>query len=109
MLSETISRIGELQRSWSKYNTPEMAERGVLIRNTMVAELEEFRNEFVESLATQGKQYGDDLGIAGRDGSGNKGAAPWVRIFSKHMSPSASAGFYLVFHFSFGKSIAELY
>ena len=100
MLSETIRRIGELQRSWSSKNTPEMAERGVLVRKAMVGELAEFEEQFTNSLSTRGKQYGADLGIEGSDGSGNKGAAPWVRIFSQHMSPKASSGFYLVFHFS---------
>lgn len=106
MLSETIRRIGELQRSWSSKNTPEMAERGVLIRDTMVAELGVFRSQFVESISAHGKQYGDDLGIIGRDGTGNKVPAPWVRIFSEHMSPRPNTGFYLVCHFSIdGKSM----
>ena len=106
MLSKTINRIGQLQRSYSSRNTPEMAERGVLIRDTMVSELEVFRNQFVESIGFHDQQFGDDLGITGRDGTGNKVPAPWVRIFSKQMSPKPNKGFYLVYHFSIdGKSM----
>ena len=72
----------------------------MLIRQTMVDELVKYQDEFSKSLALVGSAYGADLGIEGSDGSGNKGAAPWVRIFSRHMSPKASSGFYLVFHFS---------
>ena len=43
---------------------------------------------------------GNDLGVDASDGAGAKTEAPWVRIFSRNMSPSAQAGYYVVFHFS---------
>jgi len=45
-------------------------------------------------------KFSKDLNIEGRDGIGRKTQAPWVRIYSKEFSPSATTGFYLVIHFS---------
>ena len=42
----------------------------------------------------------DDLDVVGSDGIGRKTEAPWVRIFSKTMSPNPREGFYVVIHFS---------
>lgn len=42
----------------------------------------------------------DDLAVEGSDGIGRKTEAPWVRIFSRTMSPNPREGFYLVIHFA---------
>ena len=96
MLSNTIREIAKLQPLYSSENTEAMQERGVLIRQTLPTQLMEFRNRFSSRLI----DFGSDTDIEGRDGIGRKTPAPWVRIFSKELSPSATTGFYLVIHFS---------
>jgi hypothetical protein len=41
-----------------------------------------------------------DLGLEGKDGSGSKTEIPWVRVYSKERSPSATTGWYVVYLFS---------
>ena len=69
MLSDTIQRIAELQKSWSSANTPEMEERGILIRQTMVEELEAYRDEFSRSLSSHGTDYSPSNAIWTGQGS----------------------------------------
>jgi hypothetical protein len=42
----------------------------------------------------------DDLAVEASDGIGRKSEAPWVRIFSRAMSPNPRVGFYIVIHFA---------
>lgn len=92
----TLKRICELQPLYSSSNTPEMQERGRLIRITLVNDL----NNFLKNTISKFGNYEDDIGIEGSDGIGRKTEAPWVRIYSKRMSPSPREGFYIVLHFS---------
>lgn len=73
-----------------------MAERGVLIRQTVPNALRGWRTELAGALGV----FGDDMGIEGSDGIGRKTEAPWVRIFSQRMSPAPTEGFYVVLHFA---------
>lgn len=95
-MENTLKRICDLQPLYSSSNTPEMQERGQLIRQALVNDL---KFELNRSSQIFGK-YADDIDIEGSDGIGRKTEAPWTRIYSRHMSPSAREGFYIVFHFS---------
>jgi hypothetical protein len=62
MFSENIQRVLELQGSYSPNNTPEMQERGFLIRNDL-------RESIVSILSKSGS---DKWEVEGSDGKGNK-------------------------------------
>ncbi len=73
-----------------------MEERGRLIRTDLV-------REFRERLPILGRAFDpifDDLAVEGSDGIGRKTEAPWVRLFSRAMSPNPREGFYVVIHFA---------
>ena len=96
MLSDTIRKIASLQPQYSSENTEPMQKRGRLIRQTLPSQLAEYRERFRARLGA----FGDSIDFEGRDGIGRKTQAPWVRIFSRELSPSATTGFYMVIHFS---------
>lgn len=93
---ETLRRICELQPYYSPNNTPEMQERGRLIRDDLTNDI----RALSESLAAALGRFGGDFQVEGRDGTGLKTELPWVRFFSESMSPQATEGFYCVIHFS---------
>ncbi len=96
MMQKTLLRICELQPKYSSQNTPEMAERGRLVRT-------ELAGEFQELVRLMDKDFGEfarDIAVEGSDGIGSKTEAPWVRIFSREMSPTPREGFYIVVHFT---------
>lgn len=95
-LKAIIRRICELQPQYSSSNTPAMAERGALIRSDLAAEL----RGRLPKLAAAIDGVFDDLAVEGSDGIGRKTEAPWVRLYSKAMSPSPREGFYIVLHFA---------
>ncbi len=94
--TEQLARVSELQKNYSSENTPDMQERGHLIRHQIPEYLENYIDQFKTALG----KHSHDLKIQGRDGIGRKTEAPWVRIYSENLSPSATDGFYLVIHFS---------
>lgn len=96
MIAAIISKIAELQPKYSSSNTDEMAERGVLIRQELPNALRAHTSVFASALGP----HGVSIGFEGSDGIGRKTQAPWVRIFSSELSPSATTGFYMVIHFS---------
>ena len=95
-MHEILTRICNLQSQYSSSNTLEMQERGSLIRGALTqaisAKLPKLQKAFDSVF--------DDLDVVGSDGIGRKTEAPWVRLFSKAMSPNPREGFYVVFHFS---------
>lgn len=91
-----VHRIAELQLAYASNNTPEMQERGQIIRHDLPALLREYLDVFQASIG----RFSEDLRIEGRDGIGRKTEAPWVRIYSESLSPSATVGFYVVIHFA---------
>ena len=93
---KTIRRILELQPHYSSNNTPEMQERGRLIRNKLVAEIRALSRPPSDALGS----FGSDFHVKASDGMGRKTELPWVRFCSKHMSPRPTEGFYCVLHFS---------
>ena len=73
-----------------------MQERGSLIRTSLASELKDripHLQAFFDSMF-------DDLSVEASDGIGRKTEAPWVRLFSKTMSPNPREGFYIVIHFA---------
>jgi len=95
-LKQVLKRICKLQLSYSSSNTLPMQERGRLIRDDLVAEI---RNRG-ELLRPAMNVYGEDFDISASDGIGRKTEAPWVRFYSKSMSPTPREGYYVVVHFS---------
>ena len=93
---EIIRRILELQPLYSPNNTPEMQERGHLIRTDLVREIQNISETLSEALG----QFGNDFHVKGSDGIGRKTELPWVRFYSECMSPHPTEGFYCVLHFS---------
>jgi hypothetical protein len=89
-LTMALSQVLDLQKSWSKDNTPAMQERGRLVRD----EIPQLLRESLDALDTEGWE------VEGRDGSGLKTSVPWVRIFDSVKSPSATQGWYVVFLFA---------
>lgn len=93
---ETIRQVAQLQLQYSSSNTPEMQLRGSLIRHSLPDALKEHWSVFAMSIG----HFAQDLAIEGSDGIGRKTQAPWVRMYSEGLSPSATTGFYMVIHFS---------
>lgn len=95
-ISNVFKEIAILQPKWSSENTSEMKIRGELIRHSAP---EEFKKTFDRFRAAT-EPFGAELAIEGKDGIGRKTPAPWIRFFSRKLSPSATNGFYVVVHFS---------
>lgn len=95
-VSDIVREIASLQPQYSSKNTEAMQRRGVLIRSVLPQALSVSEARFAVILG----EHGQDIGFEGRDGIGRKTPAPWVRIFSRELSPSATTGYYMVIHFS---------
>lgn len=95
-MRDTLRRICELQPAYSSVNTPEMQERGRLIRQKLAEEIRELRDPLVRALGT----FGHDFFVEGSDGIGRKTELAWARFCSEGMSPRPTEGFYVVLHFS---------
>ena len=95
-MRETVRRICELQPLYSSANTPEMQERGQLIRQRLVEDIRGLHAPLSRALGP----FGHDLLVEGSDGIGRKTELAWTRFCSEAMSPRPTAGFYVVLHFS---------
>jgi hypothetical protein len=89
---EVVARVLDLQGSWSSQNTPEMQERGVLIRQA--------GPRLVKDMLVGLSSLIPDLAVEGRDGTGRKTRVPWIRVYSKSRSPSATSGWYVAILFA---------
>ncbi|MGA1076439.1 MAG: MrcB family domain-containing protein, partial [Ilumatobacteraceae bacterium] len=85
-----IERIMDLQPLWDHRKTPEMDERGKLVR----ANGPNWLRDFAEELAGEIGIPVTDLLVEGRDGTGPKTEVPWFRFASKERSPSATTDWY---------------
>jgi hypothetical protein len=95
-MQETLRRICELQPLYSSKNTPEMQERGTLVRQALANEIRDLEGQLRDALGP----FGHDFHVDASDGIGNKTELPWVRFCSEAMSPKPTEGFYVVLHFS---------
>lgn len=95
-ITEILARICVLQPSYSSANTPAMQERGHLVRVDLAEQL----CSRLPALAGAFDPVFDDLAVEGSDGIGRKTEAPWVRLYSRAMSPNPREGFYVVIHFA---------
>lgn len=93
---EAIRRICELQPYYSPDNTPEMQERGRLVRDDLADGI----RALTEPLSAALGRFGGDFQVDASDGIGRKTELPWVRFCSGGMSPRPTEGFYSVLHFS---------
>lgn len=91
-LGNAIQNVLALQPAYSSANTPEMQQRGVIVRRTIPSEISKIRTELAKAVGIDQP----DLLIEGRDGTGLKSEVPWVRFASLQASPSATMGWYVV-------------
>ncbi|MDN3024699.1 DUF3578 domain-containing protein [Streptomyces sp. S.PB5] len=95
-MDDLLSKVLELQPSWTATNTEEMQGRGVVVRQQLPDLL---RADGATLSAALGVSL-DNLGVEGRDGTGLKSEIPWVRVFGREQSPSSTTGWYVVYLFS---------
>ena len=95
-MHDVLAQICALQPFYSSANTPQMSQRGHLVRTELVAALRQRLGQFQSAF----DPVFDDLAVGASDGIGRKTEAPWARVFSKAMSPDPRTGFYLVIHFA---------
>ena len=95
-VDDLLSRVLELQPSWTATNTEAMRERGVVIRQHLPDLLRTDSGRLTAALNVSP----DGLGVEGRDGTGLKSEIPWVRVFGREESPSSTTGWYVVYLFS---------
>lgn len=94
-MRDKFEQVLDLQLQHSSQNTPEMSERGKLIRDLIPAEMRDWAAcQPPAVLPFKGR-----LNVQGRDGTGLKTFVPWVRIHSPDLSPSAQSGWYVVYLF----------
>ncbi len=63
-MRETLQRICALQPKYSSENTPDMAERGRLIRTELAEELRELSTSMSQSFL----EFAGDIAVEGSDG-----------------------------------------
>jgi len=95
-MKDILVNICDLQPKYSSSNTNDMKIRGSLIRSELSQEL---KNRLPTLQRYFDKKF-NDLDVDASDGIGRKTEAPWVRVYSKKMSPNPRDGFYIVIHFS---------
>lgn len=94
-MQASLKRVMELQPNWTHKNTPEMVERGRLVRDSGPAWLRTFKEKIAGAIGIPS----EDLRLEGRDGTGEKTEVPWFRFSSDAKSPSATVGWYCVYLF----------
>src|SRR5690349_11958345 len=92
-MQRELQRILELQPSWTSRRSPEMDERGKLVRDGVAQRLDKQRS----SLAQAAGIPGEELLVKGGDGTGLKTRVPWIRFGSRERSPRTTDGFYVVY------------
>ena len=91
MIYDNIMKILDLQHQFASSATDEMTKRRELVERILKAQILELIAEH-ENLS--------HLKVDASSGIGNNSVVPWVRIFDPVSSPTAQAGWYLVFLFA---------
>lgn len=95
-MKNVLEKICDLQPKYSSSNTPEMKERGRLVRSDLAQQLK----DRLPTLQRAFDAIFDDLAVEASDGIGRKTEAPWVRLYSQAMSANPREGYYFVIHFA---------
>jgi hypothetical protein len=93
-MEEEIREVMQLQSEFSASNTEPMKRRRQVVCHSIPDELRAELPLMVERSEIS------DLQVEGSNGTGLNSAVPWVRLYSKALSPSATNGWYLVLLFS---------
>lgn len=96
MLRELLQEVLDLQPDWNARKTASMDRRGIIVRREIPSLI---RDHFAE-VTTHSLTPGLEWAVEGRDGTGPKTEIPWVRVYDKALSPSATTGWYVVYLFS---------
>lgn len=94
-MRELLRDVLLLQPSWSRDNTPDMQQRGQLVRNKVTGWL----RDQLPTITDRTPEEIDDWQVEARDGTGLKNEIPWARVYSADRSPSATVGWYIVYLF----------
>ncbi|MFE7372942.1 MrcB family domain-containing protein [Streptomyces anulatus] len=95
-MDDLMGKVLDLQTSWTASNTKEMQERGAIVRRKLPSLLREHTVQLAAGLDLDPME----VGVQGSDGTGLKTEIPWVRVFGRDQSPSATTGWYVVYLFS---------
>jgi hypothetical protein len=101
-MRDAIQEVLLWQTEYSSRVTDAMKRRGDLVKTELPNELRELLPELAARIGVH------DLRAQGGDGSGSRTEIPWTRVYSQSRSPSATAGWYLVFLFSAAGDRANL-
>ena len=82
-IASTLEKICQLQPHYSSTNTPEMKERGYLVRTELAGKL----RETLPALKKAFDPLFDDLAVDSSDGIGRKTEAPWADYFHQLCHP----------------------
>lgn len=93
-MDQAILEVMQLQGEFSASNTEPMKRRRQVICHAIPEDLRAQLPSMVERSGIS------DLQVEGSSGTGLNSAIPWVRLFSKGLSPNATDGWYLVLLFS---------
>jgi hypothetical protein len=93
-MRDAIQEVLLWQTEYSSKATEAMSRRGELVKRVLADQLRQLLPDLTPLVGV------DDLRVQGKDGSGSRTEVPWTRIYSSSRSPSATAGWYLVFLFS---------
>lgn len=94
-IRDDLRSVLELQRVYSSDVTPEMQQRGDLVRKKLPARLTEASTQ-LQAAANIAPGH---LLVEGKDGITRKSMVPWVRFADQSRSPSATQGWYVVWLF----------
>lgn len=92
-----LQKVMDLQGAWSGRNTPEMDQRGQIVRASSAGWLRSHRSGLASAMGVPLL----DFIAEGRDGTGMKTRVPWVRFASRERSERATDGFYVVYLWAF--------
>lgn len=95
-MRELLRDVMQLQAEWTSENTPEMQERGRLIRQ----DIPNWLRERLPDLRRAAPVEITDWRVGSSDGAGNRAEIPWARVHSASRSPSATKGWYVVYLFA---------
>ena len=95
---ETMRRVLKLQPQYSldTQSKTAMQERGRLLKRDLFEEFNAISGRLSEALG----RFGADFHVQASDGQGLKSELPWLRFFSKEMSPGPREGYCVVVYFS---------